>query len=1204
MSARATHGRLLGLLVALAATCTLFAVAAASAGAETPSAWWRVSTHTSPTTLPPESGGVPGKGELVVQAVNVGDGAFKGGVTPLALTDVLPPGFKATKVEADSGGKVDVGFTLQCTVTPIRCTYAQTVPSFHLVQMRILVEIEQGAGTYENHAAVEVGEGFECVNVTAKNAVFKDSKCTERAPNDVFGHPTGEFERVPAGKLAAVATTAEGLKVSSEEVQFGVSKYQLIPEEIGGAADTRAGTHPFQLTSTFGLNRTLVVNPVTHSIEPITPQLVKNLEFTLPPGLAGNAATLPQCSMLDFTFAVEGGEDRCPDNTAMGTAIVSIYEPKFLGYQTITVPLFNLAPAVGEPARFGFFTFGVPVVLDTKVRTGRDYAPIVTVNNADEAAVVLASQVTFWGTPTDPRHDNARGWACTGQEDGDGEAAKLKACKPVSVEPKPTFMTLPTSCTEPLRTLVTGESWLGTPLKTESFFDDAAGNPYELPLTDCGALPFSPSLGVQPVQGAESEVGPHPPATTTANTPTGLAAEVTVPQQTLLEPEGLAQADVKDTTTVLPQGIMVSPSAAHGLQACSIEQVGFLKVNEEGTDEFTPSKPKCPDASKVGNVRIRTPLLAHELIGGVYLAEQNNNPFGSLLAMYVLAEDERSGVIVKLAGKLTADPNTGQLTTTVSNTPQSPFESLKLELFGGPRASLTTPAACGTYTSSAVFTPWSGGADHVSNTAFNITSGAEGTGCAQLLSPYFLAAPTSAQAGEFTNFELTLAKADSNQTLTGLTVTTPPGLAAMLSSVERCHEPQDIEGTCGPASQIGEATASSGLGPEPFTVTGGRVYLTDGNKNTGAPFGLTTVVPAKAGPFDFGNVVTRSDIFVNPTTAAVTIVSSLPTMVKTLPAPERGKPGAEPGVPSQIKQIHVEINRPNFEFNPTNCAHMETTGIVSGAQGGQANVSSPLQVTGCPQLPFAPKLTAEAGSKASRLNGTSFNVTVESAGLHQANIAKVYLQLPAALPSRLTTIQKACVDAVFQANPAACDEGSVIGHATVNTPVLKSALTGPAYLVSHGGAAFPDVEFVLQGEGITFVLDGKTDIKKGITYSRFESSPDAPFTKFVTELPAGPHSALTIYEPKHELNICGSSLIMPTEITGQNGANIREMTEIKPSGCQAVQSFHKTNAQLLAEALKKCHKLKKHNKRVACEKAARKKYPVKSSKSGKKHTKR
>jgi hypothetical protein len=1197
MSTRATHGRLLGLLVALAATCLLLALAATSAGAETPSAWWRVSTHTSPTNLPPESGGVPGKGEVVVQAVNVGDGAFKGSVTPLALTDVLPPGFKAVKVEADSGGKAEPNVSLPCTVTPIRCTYAQTVPSFHMVKMRIGVEIEKEAGTYENHAAIEVGEGFECVHITTSNGLYGESKCITPGPHNVFGKPIGEFEREPAGHVAAVGTATEGLKVSSEPVQFGVSQYQLIPEEIGGAADTRAGTHPFQLTSTFGLNRTLVVNPVTHNVEPITPQLVKNLEFTLPPGLAGNAAHLPQCSMLDFTFAVGSAEDRCPDNTALGTVIVSVYEPKFFGYETITVPLFNLTPAVGEPARFGFFTLGVPVVLDTKVRTGRDYAPIVNVNNADEAAVVLASQLTFWGTPTDSRHDNARGWACTGIEDGDGPAGK--PCTPVSVEPQPTFLTLPTSCTEPLRTLVTGESWLGTPLKEEAFFDEAAGNPYEL-LTGCGALPFSPSLGVTPVQGAEGEPGAGAP-TTTANTPTALAAEVTVPQQNLLEPEGLAQADVKDTTTVLAQGVMVSPSAAHGLQACSIEQVGFLRVDEEGTDEFTPNKPTCPEASKVGIVHIKTPLLAHELIGGVYLAEQNNNPFGSLLAMYVLAEDEHSGVLVKLAGKLTADPNTGQLTTTVSNTPQSPFESLKLELFGGPRASLTTPAACGTYTSNAVFTPWSGGENHVSNTAFNITSGAEGTGCAQPLSPAFAAGSTNTQAGGFTGFELTLAKADSNQTLTGLTVTTPPGLAAMLSNVNRCHEPQAAAGTCSAESQIGEATASSGLGPEPFTVTGGRVYITDGYG--GAPFGLTTVVPAKAGPFDFGNVVTRSQIFINETTAAVTIVSSLPTMVKTLPAPERGKPGAEPGVPSQIKLIHVNINRPNFEFNPTSCAHMEVAGTVTGAQGGVASVHSPFQVSGCAQLPFAPKLTAVAGSKASRLNGTSFNVTVESAGLGQSNIAKVFLQLPAALPSRLTTIQKACVDSVFQANPASCDEGSVIGKAVVNTPVLKSPLVGPAYLVSHGGAAFPDVEFVLQGEGITFVLDGKTDIKKGITYSRFESSPDAPFTKFVTELPAGPHSALTIYEPKHELSICGTKLLMPTEITGQNGANIRKMTEIGNTG-PCVQSFKKTNAQLLAEALKKCHKLKKHSKRVACEKAARKKYPVKASKTGKKHTKR
>ena len=230
-------------------------------------------------------------------------------------------------------------------------------------------------------------------------------------------------------------------------------------------------------------------------------------------------------------------------------------------------------------------------------------------------------------------------------------------------------------------------------------------------------------------------------------------------------------------------------------------------------------------------------------------------------------------------------------------------------------------------------------------------------------------------------------------------------------------------------------------------------------------------------------------------------------------------------------------------------------------------MSSPFQLSGCSALPFAPKLTASTTGHGSRVNGTNFNVKLESAGLGQANIHKVLLTIPRELPSRLPTLQKACPEAKFNAGPQNCPSESIIGHATVHTPVLRSALTGPAYLVSHGNAGFPDVEFVLQGEGVTLVLDGKTDIKNGVTYSRFETAPDAPFTTFETELPAGPHSILAAFTSSSAAdpyNICGRKLEMPTEITAQNGAVIRETTKIKALGCGGVASFRSTRAQKLA----------------------------------------
>jgi hypothetical protein len=476
-----------------------------------------------------------------------------------------------------------------------------------------------------------------------------------------------------------------------------------------------------------------------------------------------------------------------------------------------------------------------------------------------------------------------------------------------------------------------------------------------------------------------------------------------------------------------------------------------------------------------------------------------------------------------------------------------------------------------------------------------VISGVGGGPCPSLplpFSPSFLAQSASTQAGGFSPFQLEIARPDGEQALTGVSVQLPPGVAALLSTVTPCAEPPPgVEWTCGEASLIGHSTAWSGLGSEPVML-GGDVYLTTGYD--GAPFGLLVRTLAAAGPFDLGYVNVRSQITVDPYTAQVTVstdpgphADALPTMLK--------------GIPAQLKDLQVSIDRPGFEFNPTSCDPMSVNGTLTGAEGGGAAVSSRFQVGGCGSLPFHPALTATAGGRGSKANGTSVDVKITSAGVGQANIEKVELQFPLALSSRLATLNQACTEAAFNANPTSCPEGSVIGNATVHTPILNGPLAGPAYLVSHGGAAFPDVEFILQGEGIKIVLDGKTDIKNGITYSRFESAPDAPFTSFETELPAGPHGIFTANVPESEnWSLCKASLTMPTTIVAQDGAVIEQNTNIAPTGCGAVlanKTKKLTNAQLLAKALaackKKYHTKKAKNKRAQCEKQARKRYAPK-----------
>jgi hypothetical protein len=207
-------------------------------------------------------------------------------------------------------------------------------------------------------------------------------------------------------------------------------------------------------------------------------------------------------------------------------------------------------------------------------------------------------------------------------------------------------------------------------------------------------------------------------------------------------------------------------------------------------------------------------------------------------------------------------------------------------------------------------------------------------------------------------------------------------------------------------------------------------------------------------------------------------------------------------------------------------------------------------VTNCATLTFKPIFKVSTAGKTSRKNGASLTVKLsEPPGSFgkEANIAKVKVDLPKQLPSRLTTLQKACPDSTFNANPASCSAASRIGTATATTPILASGLEGPAYFVSHGGAKFPELIIVLQGNGITVQLHGETFISRtGITSSTFRTIPDVPVHTFQLTLPQGPDSALAANG-----NLCTvkGGLKMPTLFTAQNGMTIKQSTPIGVSGC-------------------------------------------------------
>jgi hypothetical protein len=1045
--------------------------------------WWHVNTISAPASTP------GGEGQLVLEVSNLGDAYANGIEHPVTIVDKLPAGVTPLHVYPEGGGGSIISgfvpFLSSCAISgqTVTCTYGGPLLAYERLMIAINVNVATGTGTGVSEVSVSGGD-------------------------------------------APPVLVRRALALSDSPPPYGAENYELTPEEEGGAPDTQAGSHPFQLTTTLTFNtKAAAVAPLVRPIE-----YTKDLRFSLPPGLIGNPTPLPKCSMVVFTHDLA---HECPEDTIIGVASPLVINPDvsktFVPFAA-TVPLYSLEPSVGEPARFGFPTLFGPVILDTSVRTGGDYGVVVSVPDIPDLLGFIGNQVTFWGVPADKRHDTARGGPCLEHLKGFPE---LEISCPVGEKPQP-FLIMPTSCTGPLHTTVEGDSWhrIGhyTPPK-EYTFANLAGETYGL--DGCNRLNFEPSVSLTP-DGQQ------------AATPTGLTVGVHVDQEASLNPTGLADSTVKDTTVTLPAGVALNPAGADGLLSCSLEQAGLESHLEQS----------CPESAKVGTVEIETPLLPHRLEGAAYLATQYANPFGSLIALYIVVKDPVSGVIVKLAGQVTPNPVTGQLVSTFKNTPQLPFENLRLHFFGGSRAPLGTPALCGGYTTSASIAPWSGNPPVDSSSTFEINSGPNHTPCSNPLpfDPELTTGSLNIQAGAFTPFTMTMSREDGNQNLDAIQLKMPPGLLGEISKVKLCDEANANAGTCGPESLIGETVVSVGLGGNPYTVKGGRVYIT--GPYAGAPYGLSIVNPAKAGPFDLGQVVVRAKIEVDPSDAAITITSDtsgpyrIPQMID--------------GIPLQIKHVNVTVNRPEFTFNPTNCTPMQIGGALTSSEGALSALHVPFQVTNCAVLRFKPIFSVSTAGRTSRAKGASLNVklTYPKAPFgSQANIGKVKVDLPKQLPSRLTTLQKACPDSVFNANPASCPANSRIGTATATTPVLPVHLEGPAYFVSHGGEKFPELIIALTGQGVTVYLRGETFISKaGITSSTFRTIPDVPIGTFELHLPQGPDSALAANG-----NLCTAKLIMPTTFVGANGMQIKQSTPITATGCGKKKankaSKHKTKGK-------------------------------------------
>lgn len=919
------------------------------------------------------------------------------------------------------------------------------------------------------------------------------------------------------GALAAVAAVARNVANAAAPPSFGLADFSFGAYGVDGRLEGKAGVHPQTLNTSFDFANALL--PGFGATSFLSIEEPKDVTLELPLGLVGNprasAVTCPEADLATKPEVVSPGyTSSCPPASRIGTVVLDRQFGFESSQSTESVSaLYDMTPENGYPAVFGFRFISAPVLLYARVvPTPGGYRVRITAPNLPHAAnsfKIVGATFSFFGAPN--------------------VANELAGESPLAL------FRNPTSCSGDPQTLtarIEANSWV----KPERVVSAEA--PAYPQLEGCNLLQFDPTLEVQPEK-------------TEADTPSGYEIALKAPQGDLFEQR--ATPDLKRATVTLPAGVSLSPSGANGLQACSEAQIDPMGTElgeghpggngspyDDGLEHAAPGH--CPDASKVGEVEVKTPLLSEPLKGAVYVAQpscggegqpqctERSATDGELYGFYV--EVSGSGVILKLRAKLAADPQTGRLTVSFAENPQLPFEELKVKLDGGQRAPLASPQTCGPALASGELEPQSApfsGPNATPSASFATT------GCQTPMpfAPSLDAGSTVALAGAFTPFTFTLTRADGQQDFGAVSTTLPPGLLAMAANVERCGEPQADEGSCPEASRIGTVRVASGAGSEPLWLEG-PVYFT--GPYGGAPFGLSIVVPAEAGPFDLGDEVVRAAVSIDPNTAQVTTTARAVHLIRD-------------GIPFRLKTIAVRIDRPQFMFNPTGCGQRQVSAVVSGdlpdgSPGSTVTLSSPFAVEGCASLPFKPVFSVSTQAKHSKQSGTGIHVTVLTAA-GETGIASVHVEVPRILPSRLTTLNHACTEAQFAANPAGCPPGSFVGTATAQSPILAAPLTGPAIFVSHGGKAFPNLDLVLQGEGVAIVLVGDTFIdKSGVTSSTFAAVPDVPVRRFDVDLPAGPNSALSASGDP-----CASPLFMPTTMTAQNGASVRQRTRVAVSGC-------------------------------------------------------
>jgi hypothetical protein len=962
--------------------------------------------------------------------------------------------------------------------------------------------------------------------------------------------------------LTCVGASPAGAEPSSQPMEILPGSFSLTPSSF------QSGAHA-DWTLRFDLAR---------STSGKTRNDLRSTVVNYPAGFVGNSLAVPTCTVTQLLAQgpPEGRGALCPPASQVGviTLTITVHEAP----EVESFPVYNMElTTFGVAAELGFKTAIITQLLPVTVRpqdsglTGRS-------EDIKELAEPHAVSLTVWGVPAAHEHDPLRGQVC--EESGAPEVVECQGGGEEAKERERPMLANPSACGTVTESMKADsweepqpEDWFTTPVAPgpRSAFAEAG------PFVECERVPFTAAMQIHPT-------------TASAESASGLEVSLEVPQD-WQEPTAIATSNVKDVTVTLPRGYTVNPADGNGLAGCTPQQYASETA-------FSAPGAGCPLASKLGTVEITTPVLAEKLTGNVYLAQPYDNPFsepghpgGSLLALYVVAKAPDRGVIVKSAGKVSPDPVTGQLTSSFEGLPQQPFTVVSLKLHEGATSPLASPPLCGSYGAQAQLTPYSAPATpRLASNALQIETGIGGGPCpaggAPPFHPQVISGTQSNAAGSYSPFYLRIVRDDGEQELTRFSTTLPPGLTGNLTGIPFCPDAtieaarsrtgnEELQSpSCPAASKVGHTLVGAGVGSV-LAQTPGSLYLA--GPYHGAPLSLVSITSATVGPFDLGTVVIRFALRINPITAQVEVDAT-----GSDPIPHNIK-----GIVTHVRDIRAYIDRPNFMINPTSCEHLAISNVITGAGADPSNpadqapvaVSSPFQAADCASLKFNPGFQVSTTGKTSKQNGASLvtKLTFPNAPQGtQANITKVKVELPKQLPSRLTTLQKACLASVFEANPASCPAGSIVGMAKAVTPVLPVPLSGPAYFVSYGSAKFPELVIVLQGYGITVNLHAETFIDKhGVTSSTFNTVPDVPVGTFELTLPQGPFSALaantnlcsltttTTVKRKVTQRVHGhtvhrtvtthvkkpASLLMPTFFYAQNGAQLRQNTKIAVTGC-------------------------------------------------------